>query len=86
MAEGSAVTLQVVGASGARVEGVCHLRSKDGVTTVQIAATVPLSHTWRADGARCELRASGPVTVEISGGGSRSRTSTSGGVLVVEVR
>ena len=85
MPEGDAVTLRILGVAGAQVDGVCHLMGKGGVTTVRISGAVPLHRRWPATGVRCELRANGQVTVEITGRHSSSRTSTSGGLLVVEV-
>lgn len=80
------LVLVVSGGAGVRVEGACTLRTATGETVEPIAEAVPFERRWHGTGLRCELAADGPVTVEVSRAGNRSRTSTSGGRLVVEVR
>jgi hypothetical protein len=80
------VTLTAIGAEGVRVHGRCVLAAPDGERTVALDEAVPFERRWAAAGLRCELEADGPATVEAVSGGSRSRTTTSGGRLVVSVR
>jgi len=86
-AEDGTVVLAVGGRAGVTVEGTCLVRTGAGEVSEAIAAAaVPFERRWRASGLRCELEADGPATIDVSRGGNRSRTATSGGRTVIDVR
>ena len=79
--------LVVSGQAGVRVEGECSLRTDKDEIRETISAAVPFERRWQGIGLRCELRSDGPATIKVTrGDGTRSRTSTSGGRAVIEVR
>jgi hypothetical protein len=80
------VTLSASGDAGVRVRGRCVLDAPGGRREVRLGEAVPFDRRWAAAGLSCELEASGPATVEAAAGGSRSRATTSGGLLVVTLR
>jgi hypothetical protein len=83
-AEGG-VTLAASGDAGARLRGRCTLTTDAGERTLEIDEAVPFSRRLDGTGLRCDLDASGRVKVEVTAGGSRSVTSTSGGRLTIAV-
>jgi hypothetical protein len=78
--------LSVTGDSGARIAGACTLFTGSAEERVELAGLVPLERSFIGDGLACRLEAEGRVVVEIAGGGSRSRSATSGGTINVTVR
>lgn len=80
------VVLAVDGQPGVRVSGTCLVRTAAGDAHEAVAAEVPFERRWQAKGLRCELQSDGPATIEVTRGGSRSRTATSGGRTVIDVR
>jgi hypothetical protein len=85
-AEDGAVTLSATGAEGVRLRGRCILDAPAGRREVRLDEAVPFARRWAATGLGCELEADGPATVEAAAGGSRTRTTTSGGWLMVTLR
>ncbi len=85
VADDDTVVLSVTGREGTRVRGRCLVETPEGERTVELDEAVPFERRWQASWLRCELEARGPVTVEASGRGSRSRTSTSGGRMTIVV-
>ncbi len=77
------VTLAATGDPGVRLRGRCTLAAGAGERTVEIDETVPFTRRFEGTGLRCDLEASGRVRVEVTAGGARSVTSTSGGRLSI---
>ena len=85
-ADDGTVTLSITGGEGVRVRGRCLVEASGGDQSLELDETVPVERHWPASGLRCVLEAQGPVTVEAVRGGSRSRSSTSGGRIVLDLR
>jgi hypothetical protein len=85
-ADEGTVVLAVGGRAGVKVVGTCLVRAASGEVSEAIDAAVPFERRWRASGVRCELQADGPATIDVGRGGNRSRTATSGGRTVIDVR
>lgn len=85
-AEDGMVVLTIGGQPGVKVAGACLARTAADDARETIAAEVPFERRWQASGLRCELQTDGPATIEVTRGGSRSRTATSGGRIVIDVR
>ena len=83
-AEGG-VTLAATGDPGVRLRGRCTLATRAGERTLEIDEAVSFTRRLEGTGLRCDLEASGQVRVEVTAGGSRSVTSTSGGRLAIAV-
>ena len=81
------VTLSIRGGEGARVRGWCRVATPEGeLLRFDLDEAVPVERRWRATGLRCGLDARGAVTVEAARGGARSRTSTTGGRITIDLR
>ena len=82
---GRGVTLEATGDPGARLRGRCALATDAGERTLEIDEAVPFSRRLDGAGLRCDLEASGRVRVEVTTGGGRGVTSTSGGRVAIAV-
>jgi len=80
------VTLSIGGREGARVRGWCRVATPEGELRFDLDEAVPVERRWRAVALRCGLDARGPVTVEAARGSARSRTSTTGGRITIDLR
>lgn len=78
--------LSITGDEDARYAGQCMLIKEPQDDVVVLEGTVPLEHTFVADGLDCRIEAKGRVVVEIAHGGSRSRAATHGGLVHVQAR
>jgi hypothetical protein len=81
-----AFTLAITGAEGARYTGRCTLTTAAGEETFVLIGTVPRREELTGEGLTCRIEAAGLVAVEISHGGSVSRSVTSGGTINIAVR
>ena len=80
------MTLSVTGEVGIRVRGRCLVETPAGDWVWDLDEAVTVERRARGRGLRCELVASGPVTVEMARGGSRSLSWTEGGRVTLDVR
>lgn len=78
--------LSVTGDSGARFAGACTLFIPSGEERVELAGPVPLERSFVGQGLACRFETEGRVVVDITGGGSRSRSATNGGTVNIAVR
>lgn len=78
--------LSITGDEGARYAGQCTLIKESREEVMALEGTVPLEHTFVADGLDCRMEAQGRVVVEITREGSRSRAATTGGLVHVQAR
>ena len=85
-ADANTIVLAASGSQGARVRGQCVLRQGDGNQALEIDEAVPFERHCEGVGLGCELEAQGRVTVEVVRDGGRSRSSVSGGRMIIEVR
>jgi hypothetical protein len=85
-ADTDVVVLLATGSQEARVRGRCVLRRAGGDQVFEIDEAVPFERRWKGAGLHCELEAQGRVTVKAIRDGSRSRSSVSGGRMVIEIR
>ena len=84
-AEGEALINFVASGSG-EIEATCALDA-DKIRTEKISGEVPLSHQFSAAMARCNVRATGPVSVVLyDGAGRQSSVSLPGGHFVVSLQ
>jgi hypothetical protein len=76
-----AVDLHLTGADGVTFEAECEL-TRDGATeTARFAGAVPVEKRWQAEAISCRIRqtsAEGHLQVELTKGGNRTRSRTSG--------
>jgi len=79
-------TLSVTGDPAARFAGACTLFTGSAEERVELAGPVPLERSFTGIGLACRLETEGRVVVEIAGGGSRSRSATTGGTINITVR
>jgi len=79
-------TLSVTGDPGASFAGECTLYAGSAEERVELAGPVPLERSFTGDGLSCRLEAEGRVVVEIAGGGTRSRSATTGGTINITLR
>ena len=85
-AGGGAYVLSITGAPGTRYEGRCTLATAAGETVLELSGVVPRREELAGEGLACRIEAHGPLTVEIARGGSRSVSTTSGGVVNIAMR
>jgi hypothetical protein len=85
-AQAETYTLSVTGDPGASVAGACTLLTGSAERLIELAGPVPLERRFTGEGLSCRLEAEGRVLVEIEGGGSRSRSATTGGTINVTLR
>jgi hypothetical protein len=79
-------TLSITGDPGASFAGACTVYKEAAEERVALAGPVPLERSFTGAGLACRLEAEGRVVVEVAGGGSRSRSATSGGTINVTLR
>jgi hypothetical protein len=76
-----AVDLRLTGEEGVKFEATCEL-TRDGATeTARLAGAVPAERRWQAEAISCRIRqtsAQGHLQVELTKGGNRTRSRTSG--------
>jgi hypothetical protein len=72
-------------APGAAYTGTCRLTDADGPDKVIIEGAEARTYEFSATSLRCEIDAAGGLTVMLEKAGSRSRTSTSGGRVVISI-
>ena len=79
--------LSITGAEGARYTGRCTLTTAaGGEETIELSGVVPRHEQLEGEGLACRIESDGPLTVEVTSDGSRSRSVTSGGVVNINVR
>ena len=79
------IVFRVTGQPDTSFTAECELTAADSTTTLSIKQTVPYQSRPAGSALRCRIAASAPIEVEISKNGNRSRTRSSGGVIVVSV-
>jgi hypothetical protein len=79
-------TLSVTGDPGASFAGECILRVGSAEERVELTGPVPLERSFVGDGLSCGLEAVGRVAVELAGGGTRTRSVTTGGTVNISLR
>jgi hypothetical protein len=79
-------TLSVTGDPGARIAGACTLYTGSAEERIELTGPVPLERSFTVEGLACRLEAEGRAVVEVAGGGSRSRSATSGGTINITLR
>jgi hypothetical protein len=78
--------LQLTGDEGARFVGSCTLTTADGETVLPLDGEVPYANELVGQGFACKLETQGRVVVDIEHNGSRSRSSTNGGVVNISLK
>ncbi len=73
--------LKFSGDSGTTFTGSCIIGDGKGEATLSFAGRVPAERTVTGDSLDCRLEALGRMILDIRHGTSRTRSSTSGGVL-----
>ena len=80
-AGGDSVNLRLTGADGVTFEADCEL-IRDGATeTARFPGAVPVEKRWQAEAISCRIRqtsAEGHLQVELTKGGNRTRSRTTG--------
>lgn len=78
--------LSITGDEGTRYAGQCRVIRDKQEDIVDLEDELPLERSFVADGMDCRIEAKGRLTVEIVHDGSRSRSTTSGGVVNIHSR
>jgi hypothetical protein len=81
VAAGEAAELHLSGAEGVAFEAACVLTRDGASETARFAGAVPVAKHWQADAVSCRIRqtsAQGHLQVELTKGGNRTRSRTSG--------
>jgi hypothetical protein len=84
-AEKGEIVLHVGGAAGTAFSADCELKTADGKKAFSIDQPVPFDATYVGSGLSCRIAARSAIEVTVVKGGSSSRSSTSGGVINVNV-
>jgi len=84
-AEEGDIVLHVGGAAGASFTAACDLKTASGKQAFSIDQRIPFDATYVGTGLSCRITAKSAIDVELVKGGSRSRSSSSGGVVRVNV-
>ena len=79
--------VQLTGDEDARFAGSCTLtRTNDDEAVISLDGHVPYSNTFIGQGLACKLETEGRVVVDIEHNGSRSRSSTTNGVINISLK
>ena len=75
--------LAITGVADASFAGTCTLTTSDGDHALELSGQVPLRRTIQAESLVCRFETVGRVVVEVTRGGSRSRSATDGGLISI---
>jgi hypothetical protein len=84
-AQDGEIVLRVDGTPGAAFSADCELKTTGGNSAFSLDEAMPFEATYVGTGLVCRIRADGPIEAEAAMGGSRSRSSTSGGSVRVNI-
>lgn len=83
-ADGS-IELRVSGDPGGSFTAECSLTTEGKRSSFSLVEAVPYDGRFVGSGLRCRIEAAGAIEVEVTQGGNRTRSRTSGGVVTVSV-
>jgi hypothetical protein len=78
--------LALWGDDGAHFAGNCSMNTSDGQRIIHLYGQVPHEQELVGEGLNCRLRTEGGVVVDIEHNGNRSRSTTDGGAITINLR
>jgi len=85
VAQDGDILLRVGGAEGTSFTAECRLKQAGGTESFTVEQTVPFEAHYSGSGLSCSISSQSAIEVEVVKGGSRSRSSISGGRVNVNV-
>lgn len=76
----------ISGDAGAQFNGRCAVMTSGGETILTLSGQVPHEQQVVGHGLSCKLHAEGRIVIDIAHNGSRSRSSTNGGEVNINLR